>query len=155
MEIKKLKCPNCAASELDRVPTGQLEVDPCPKCEGVWFDSYGSELKQILDNGRDILPDSLKKSLTADAGKLEAAQSRERKCPRCRMGLLTYWYAGDIGNTFQVDGCMRGCGFWFDDGELGKAFEYLKRKAAPAHTGTTAQGIIGRVSLLRDARDRA
>ena len=149
--MKKLKCPNCRVAEMDRIEVDQIEVDQCPKCEGVWFDNFEPELPDILAKGRDKLPEQLKKSLTVESGKLETTKSRDRVCPRCSQPMLTYWYAGKIDRTFQVDGCMNGCGVWFDDGELGKAFEYLTESVKDAGA-VSPDGIIGKVHVLKESR---
>jgi Zn-finger nucleic acid-binding protein len=125
--LKKLRCPKCENSELTRVVVQLVDVDQCPKCEGIWFDNSAPELLDVLRTGTEKLPESLKKSLTSDRPVSRQVRDRELCCPRCGARLATYWYGGSESRTFLVDGCGKGCGFWLDDGELGQAFDFLKR----------------------------
>jgi len=134
--LKKLRCPKCAESELTRVAVQLVDVDQCPKCEGIWFDNSAPELLDVLRTGTERLPESLKKSLTPGHLGPQEARDREYYCPRCGARLDTYWYGGSESRTFPVDGCSKGCGFWLDDGELGQAFDFLKRARPVGTPGT-------------------
>jgi Zn-finger nucleic acid-binding protein len=125
--LKKLRCPKCENSELTRVAVQLVDVDQYPKCEGVWFDNSAPELLDVLRTGTEKLPESLRKSLTPDHPRLGQDRDRDYLCPRCGARMNTYWYGGEQSRTFLVDGCSKGCGFWLDDGELGQAFDFLKR----------------------------
>ena len=149
--MKKLNCPKCEGSvELNRIYSEFADVDQCPKCEGMWFDHVAGELTAILSAGRDKIPEALKVSLEANAGRmgLSTRKSQVYKCPSCGGALRRYWYASEVGKSFEVDGCSAGCGVWLDDGELGKAFDFLNKADLQLKDYYRRQGIIGKVNLL-------
>jgi len=137
---------------MSRIAVQLVDVDQCPKCEGVWFDNFAPELLEILRAGHDRLPEQLQKSLEADHPTLESAEGHKYHCPRCGAELHTYWYGGDASRSFQVDGCSKGCGVWLDDGELGQAYAFLKGPRPATGVVKSATGILGRVELLRESR---
>jgi Zn-finger nucleic acid-binding protein len=127
MKRGKLMCPKYCKVPLEQITVNGVEVDQCPKCEGVWFDSEGDELMQILRAGYDNLPAQLKKSWREGGGKLTLHNLANFHCPRCGSELSTYWYMKDEGGkVLKVDGCLKNnCGLWLDDGELGLAFDLV------------------------------
>lgn len=127
MKRGKMMCPKYCKVPLAQIVVNDIEVDQCPKCEGVWFDSQGDELMRILRIGYDNLPAQLKKSWREGGGKLTLQNFANFYCPRCGSELSTYWYMKEEGGkVFQVDGCLKnGCGLWLDDGELGLAFDLV------------------------------
>lgn len=117
-----MNCPRCH-TELKQIMLGNIQVDTCDSCEGIWFD--GDELTKVLDGLGEALKDSL-------AGKSWEGEGRERieklgvsdlVCPKCGRGLqkIRYCYSSEI----LVDSC-ESCGLWLDDSELRKVYEYLK-----------------------------
>ena len=70
-------CPACH-NDMIVVEYQRIELDFCPGCRGVWFDT--GELDLILQSAK---PET--KSIS-EAIKLSAAQTNEkpRKCPICR-----------------------------------------------------------------------
>lgn len=155
--MEKMKCPKCPEDiELDRISFGLTDVDQCPRCEGVWFDFFASELTAILERGRDHVPEQLKKSLDADAGRVipVAEKGKAFLCPRCGVKLRSYWYGSEVGKSFLVDGCTAGCGVWLDDGELGKAFDFLRRASNELVKYYTENGIMGKVHDLLRGREK-
>jgi len=153
----KMKCPKCAGGvELERISFELIDVDQCPRCQGVWFDHFAPELQTILERGRDHVPAELKDALELDAGKINLADQKgaEHLCPRCEIKLRTYWYGSEVGKSFQIDGCPAGDGVWFDDGELGKAFDFLKNADQALMAYYRQNGILGKVNDLRKGREK-
>lgn len=96
-----MKCPVC------QVPTyvveyDGIELDLCPDCHGLWFDS--GELELLLEDEQ--------------GAPLTAAETTEavRPCPICRQKMSKV----NIGPSGRVliDSCPAGCGIWFDSNEL-------------------------------------
>lgn len=148
---KKLYCPK-DGSLLEEIKVGKRVVDQCPKCQGVWFDFKGRELLEILRREYDNLPEKLKESWKEGGGQLTLTENREYKCPRCGNLLSTYWYCAEKGKTFLVDGCIeKGCGVWFDDGELGKAYQYTKSHISELKEKEIKEGIFKKLwNYLRE-----
>jgi Zn-finger nucleic acid-binding protein len=151
----KLKCPKCTGDVgLERISLELIDVDQCPRCEGVWFDHFAPELQTILENGRDHVPAELKDALRVETGKITPTEAKGagHLCPRCGIKLRTYWYASEVNKSFQIDGCPAGDGVWFDDGELGKAFDFLKNANQALTDYYRQNGILGKVNDLRKSR---
>jgi Zn-finger nucleic acid-binding protein len=104
-------CPVCKSAMIV-VEYHRIELDYCPGCHGVWFDS--GELELLLDSaGLDSL-----QPLLADLAGSGRASSKEKKrrCPIC----LRKMRKAAIGREPEIllDVCQRGDGIWFDGGEL-------------------------------------
>lgn len=99
--MRILDCPACQKT-LIAVEYGDVEVDCCPACEGVWLD--GGELEALV--GQPTAP-----AATPDAG----LGPPDRGCPICVDNLVKERY----GRTdVVVDKCPNGHGVWLDKGEL-------------------------------------
>lgn len=147
---KKLYCPK-DGSLLEEIKVGKTVVDQCPKCQGVWFDFKGDELIKILALGYDNLPEKLKESWEEGGGQLTLTENREYKCPRCGNELSTYWYLGEKDRTFLVDGCLKGCGVWLDDGELKKAYQFIRPSVSEIKEKEIKEGIFKKLwNYLRE-----
>ena len=103
-----MDCVKCDG-QLKKVVLGEVEVDQCEKCSGIWFDL--GELKPILE-AEDIAALKNKVSNKKDDDQLAA------KCPRCggegnmvRVADLSH---GDV----HIDTCSVCYGQWLDGGEL-------------------------------------
>ena len=94
-----------------------LEIDSCPECFGLWFDS--EELKQFFES-----PDLSSRILEEDASasllpagepgaRPEVGQESPRLCPAC----LEPLFVSSLGRT-QVDYCLGCRGIWLDRSEL-------------------------------------
>ena len=77
-------------------PVGQVELDRCNFCKGLWFD--GGELSQVL--GKKVTP-SLDAGLTA------------RSCAACKVSMTPAQLGG-----LRVEVCTRCNGIFLDEGEL-------------------------------------
>ncbi len=106
-------CPKCGVNQpLEQRQVGgpggagQVEIDVCPKCRGVWLD-WGEvgelhELRAIIPSG------SRGSSWERDLEKGGCASCAERhELQRIAVG------------AFGVDRCPDCLGLWFDGGELG------------------------------------
>ena len=102
---KKIECPKCwieAERESVEILGPNIEIDVCPKCNGIWLDP--GELGKLLKDRK--LTDYLTKHI--------GTQSKSKLvCPRCG-GLMDIESADDI----DVDVCLTCHGVWLDAGEL-------------------------------------
>jgi len=92
---------------------GDVEIDYCTECEGIWLDK--GELQLLLGNGdkAKMLINSFKK----------APESRmQRKCPICDK-MMEQVSAGKTEPALLIDRCVKGDGLWFDRGELNDIIE--------------------------------
>jgi len=115
-------CPACK-SDMIVVEYHQIELDYCPGCHGVWFDS--GELELLLESAGLDSPQPLLAGL-AGSTKASLAEKR-RRCPIC----LRKMRKTVIGQEPEIllDVCRRGDGIWFDGGELNLLVGQLAGKA--------------------------
>jgi Zn-finger nucleic acid-binding protein len=109
-----LTCVKCT-SVLDRSKIGDVEVDLCPACGGLWLDHGEIERLGKLPSGP---VDTLKKALTggAPAGLSDTATS----CPACP-GALKEVKLGPV----HIDYCGKCKGVFLDKGELDMALSLV------------------------------
>jgi membrane associated rhomboid family serine protease len=107
-------CPKCRSS-LSPKNYGDIEVDFCGGCGGVWFDD--GELEATLDRiiATQDIPDApieLEKDITS----VFAIDEEQRPCPACDVEMLKVNYAYD--SNVILDKCPACGGIWADDGEV-------------------------------------
>ena len=122
---EKVDCPRCW-KEMTRkeveVFGPNIDIDICPKCQGVWLDT--DELGKLLKDRK------LTNYLTKYIG---TKTESELICPRCG-GLMDLELADDV----EVDVCLKCFGVWLDEGEL----DALKEKSAEGYEGDTGEKAV-------------
>ncbi|MFC1478449.1 zf-TFIIB domain-containing protein [Candidatus Margulisiibacteriota bacterium] len=108
-QARQKLCPNCKEVELEMINKKGVEVDYCPKCFGIWFDS--GELNEFLSK-------SLKEGETRVDKQEAVLDESGRKCPVCRLPLSKHNYHFNI--PVMIDSCMNCNGIWLDRGEFDK-----------------------------------
>ena len=103
-----MKCPKCEETTLTRVRVGELEVDHCNECGGLWLDR--DELPRLLEADKGALRD-----LRRGRDRTEA-NTRRGSCPHCGTELLRVVSASQRSVT--LDKCADCGGVWLDGGEL-------------------------------------
>jgi hypothetical protein len=116
-----MQCPN-DNEKLEKVLFHNVEVDYCPKCLGMWFDT--DELRFAKDD-KDKNLNWLDVDLWRDKGRFEVFRIK-KYCPVCRVGLQEINY--DDSKT-KVDFCKKCNGVWLDRGEFKQIMNYLKNKS--------------------------
>jgi len=120
-------CPACKG-DMIVVEYHKIELDYCPSCHGVWFDS--GELELLLGSAGLESPAPL---LAGLAGSTEASSAeKRRRCPIC----LKKMRKTVIGQEPEIllDVCRQGDGLWFDGGELNLLVEQLAGKTGEEMT---------------------
>ena len=116
-----LDCPSCKGVKLARTQLGDVEVDQCSHCGGVWlrqdlFDRVSAG-KEIRGRALGVLPTSTGPKATA------TLEVRYRPCPVCSRMMNRYNYARISGVI--IDGCKND-GLWFDKEELRQVLEFIQ-----------------------------
>lgn len=139
-----MRCPNCQ-SELKKVNANDVEIDVCPKCEGIWFD--GQELQKVAYFEKSALSLALAPSWdeTPLSHNEEATQNNKRLCPRCGKDMNRYRYQYSSG--VWIDGCPDH-GVWLDDGEL-KAIHNFLMADAKALDPKKYQEIVAKIKQIK------
>jgi Zn-finger nucleic acid-binding protein len=129
-------CPVCRTGALI-VEYNNIELDYCPKCQGVWFD--GGELELLLESaGLGNLESYLEGMINAPE-----AETREktRKCPICRRKMKKTHV--DEGKSIIVDVCGKGDGIWFDKGEVQGLVNKLAGKSSNKSAASSLLSFVG------------
>jgi Zn-finger nucleic acid-binding protein len=124
-------CVKCS-SVLDRTTIGDVEVDLCPSCGGLWLDN--GELERI-GQGAEADVARLHQILTG-SDKPEPASDTTTSCPACP-GQLKQAKLG----TVTIDFCADCYGLFLDKGELDQAL-----RAAHGFTLKQLLSAAGRVT---------
>ena len=113
-----MKCPACKNNVIV-VEYNKIELDYCPNCKGVWFDSGELELllKTMGLESRSLFLNNILNSeevKTAEKG---------RKCPICGSKMKK----ATVGQqpAVLVDACKQGHGLLFDGGEVVQVIKQL------------------------------
>ena len=131
-----MKCPT-DQSDLERQTyEGEIEIDRCPSCGGVWLDQ--GELEKAQENLAADHSDRLGRiGSVAQAYEFARQQAQiPSSCPKCDSELYPeeYGYCSQI----LVDRCPSCLGIWLDAGELQSLeafFEKESRVGAGARQG--------------------
>jgi Zn-finger nucleic acid-binding protein len=111
-----LTCVKCT-SVLDKARVGDVEVDLCPSCGGLWLDH--GEIER-LGRGQPDEMARLKSALTGSASPDPASETTS-SCPACP-GALKEVVLGPV----HVDYCIKCHGVYLDKGELEQAVSAVK-----------------------------
>lgn len=115
-----MKCPYCKIN-LEKVIFGQIEIDFCPTCLGMFFEQ--DELRLAKDEKDEDLQ-WLDCNLWEDKSKLKISKA-ELLCCKCELPLYEVLYND---SDIKVDICTVCKGIWLDRGEFKKIIDYLKEK---------------------------
>ena len=111
-----LTCVKCT-SVLDKSRVGDIEVDLCPSCGGLWLDH--GEIERI-GRGQTAEVEKLRQALTGSP-KPDPASDTTTSCPACP-GTLKEVVLGPV----HVDYCTKCHGVFLDKGELDQAVSAVK-----------------------------
>ena len=128
-----MKCPRCK-SDLFVVEYQDIELDYCPSCSGLWFDSGEMDLLSEKSGGAGP---SLRPAPDAKEARL--------RCPVCRVH-MDKRLMGDK-EPVVVDLCPSCDGLWLDKGELEQVLSQSGTEDPVArHLGETFRGTAARRS---------
>jgi Zn-finger nucleic acid-binding protein len=135
-------CPACKSDALI-VEYNNIELDYCPACHGVWFDS--GELELMLECA------GLENCLSFIGGIIGAPEAvtseKKRKCPICRRKMKKAYI--DEERKVLIDACHQGHGIWFDGGEVAQLLKELADKSPGQHASQGVLAFIGDIFKYR------
>ena len=103
-----MNCPKCDHST-EPVKFGEIEVDRCTHCQGIWFDMLEAEHLKALDRAETIdIGDPI---VGSEFNKIENIN-----CPKCTAPLIRMVDAGQPHIWYE--GCGICHGLFFDAGEF-------------------------------------
>jgi len=107
-----MKCPKCQNTEMVAETVGEVEIDRCPTCHGIWLDML--ELETLLrTQPRELIESD--KHFHAHAYE----QGARLTCPVCRGAQLIKLNSRVRPGTI-IDSCQVCYGTWLDAGELSR-----------------------------------
>ncbi len=128
-----MKCPKCKKELSEKIKIGDVKIDRCPKCGGLWFEK--DELRLAKDKeapeARWIDVEIKDKSINwfqfdfwKDKIKFKVKKGM-KYCPIDEIPL----YQVNYGDTpVEIDVCGVCFGIWLDKGEFKKIIDYMKNK---------------------------
>lgn len=161
-----MKCPSCKKELSEKIKIGDVEVERCPACGGLWFekdelrlakDKKAPEARWIDMEIQDESINWLNFNLWKDKGKFKLKKDI-RFCPVDEVPLYQISY-GD--SPVEIDVCGICLGIWLDKGEFKKIIDYVKNKAeyevlnnyAKNLVSETTEIIVGPESIKSEAAD--
>lgn len=129
-------CPVCNQDTLI-VEYQNIELDYCPACRGVWFDSGELELLMeaagFQNNGRFL--ENIAHSPEADV------TEKKHRCPVCHQKMKKVHI--DEAGRIVIDMCGGGHGIWFDGGEVISLVKGLEEKNLDRDPVTNVLSFVG------------
>ena len=109
-----MRCPRDHAELATKTYEGDVEVDECPTCSGVFLDHGELEAIQaaVEKEHHHHRAEPAPEGVETDRGALDAPVD----CPRCGKRMERRRYG--LGSMTIIDECAEGCGTWLDGGEL-------------------------------------
>ena len=131
-----MNCPNDGTLLSQLSYEGDVEVDVCRQCRGIWLDH--GELERIQetlehDYSEDLknIPDRAIKAY--EMARQLGAGALERQCPRCARALRKEEYG--FCSQIIIDVCSECRGVWLDTGELQSLEIFFERAREEAKAG--------------------
>ncbi|MEZ4311417.1 MAG: zf-TFIIB domain-containing protein [Polyangiaceae bacterium] len=109
-----MKCLKCEG-DLVLVRVGEVEVDQCDTCSGIWFDS--GELAKILGKKDVEALRTRAEETSAASQRMRTADQKRARCPRCK-GEGNLVQIASLNADLHIDTCAVCGGEWLDGGEL-------------------------------------
>lgn len=104
-----LECPRCKHAILEEIELGEVPVDRCPCCAGIWFDNAEvgelTGLKTKLQGFESIVPPS-------------DLEHENMRCPRCEGVTMRRLTMPTVERSTTLFRCVSCLGTWLDRGEL-------------------------------------
>jgi uncharacterized protein len=138
-----MQCPRDATELEPETYEGEVVVDRCRSCDGIWLDR--GELESIQSTIEHDYSEQLA-GVNVVAKAYELARQKARpvvNCPSCGSSMHAEEYA--YCSLILVDRCVKCGGIWLDSGEL-QALERFFEREADVHRGVR-KGFFG--GLLR------
>lgn len=136
-----MKCPRCNV-DLKLENYRGIEVDRCPRCEGLWLDQH--ELDQLEDT---IFDEDERKGMMD-----YSRRPSDIQCPKCQGSMTIFNYRA---YNLPIDSCDKEHGFWLDRGEEKRVLELMKQRIKDLDRSAKAEAQwFGFLSKMRGKRRR-
>jgi len=125
-----MECPRDGVTLVKEHVEGDVEVDICPACGGMWLDRGELEAieKAHVEQATRVPPPH--DAMTAALGAARGKSFPEGNCPVCGETMVREEYG--LASLVMVDRCEQGHGVWLDKGELEAIEEFYLRERSEA-----------------------
>ncbi|MDO8803138.1 MAG: zf-TFIIB domain-containing protein [Elusimicrobiota bacterium] len=132
-------CPKCASEALVETPAmGNIPLDVCPGCSGIWFDK--GELEAMLKQSQG--------GVSADFDLINP-KAEGLACPRCKNKMSR---GGLVNPLLVVDKCPSCGGIWLDPHELDLLRKLLGLSGGPSAETVYRPAVDPAAPLKLDAK---
>ena len=121
-----MECPKDKSVLKSRIYEGEVEVDACPSCHGMWLDN--KELEQIQEIHEHDYSEELKRMSDLIGPAYEMARQQALPmlyCPKCNAEMSKHEYA--YCSQVMIDVCPKCQGIWLDNGEIKRLEVFFER----------------------------
>lgn len=142
-----MDCPRDETPLMSARVDGEVVVDTCARCGGLWLDE--GELRRLEDLYRsrvDRIPDE-PDAMTAALQMAKQKNLPPAGCPTCGDTMVREEYG--LASQILVDHCPQGHGCWLDKGELDAIEAFYARERAEARTPVLVEWLRN-IWLTRD-----
>ncbi len=121
-----MHCPRDTSELQAKIYEGNVEVDQCPQCAGMFLDK--GELETIQATIEKDHRRAAVESIESVGDPVEVAENDVRgpvDCVRCSTRMERRRYG--FGSQTVIDECPKGCGLWLDGGEIQELERFYER----------------------------
>ncbi len=140
-----MRCPCDNAALESQVYEGDVKVDVCPSCQGMWLDK--GELEQIEEIQERDYSEELKRLPDLIGSAYEMARQKMLPvicCPKCGAEMSNHEYA--YCSQIMIDVCPKCEGIWLNKGEIEALEIFFER--SKMDTKEIRRGFWGSLSKL-------
>ncbi len=126
-----MECPRDHSVLKSGVYEGNVDVDVCPACQGMWLDM--GELERIEDTREHDYSEELKRMPNVVGAAYEMARQKNValiSCPKCGAEMSRHEYA--FCSQIIIDVCPKSEGIWLDKGEIERLEVFFERSRMEA-----------------------
>ncbi len=134
-----MNCPKCSSETLvETLTLGNIPLDVCPGCSGIWFDK--GELEALLKQSQGGDPADLS---------LINPKAEGLVCPRCQNKMSR---GGLVNPLLLVDKCQSCDGVWLDSHELELLRKLLGLSGGPSEVKVDRPAVAPDEPPVQDAK---
>ncbi|MBI4845380.1 MAG: zf-TFIIB domain-containing protein [Candidatus Omnitrophica bacterium] len=108
-----MKCPVCKA-ELKKVKRGDVVIDSCDLCYGIWLDR--GELEKVASYTDETLKKTVNRIKSILNSENAVVEEKSYSCPLCGEEMQKIRFSAE--EEVLADKCAACEGIWFDSGEM-------------------------------------
>lgn len=129
-----MKCPKCKKESLEKIKIGDVKIDRCAECGGLWFEK--DELRLAKDKKApearwaDVeIKDKSLNWFQFDFWKDKVKFKVKKGIKYCPIDEIPFYQVNYGDTPIEIDVCGICYGVWLDKGEFKKIIDYVKSKA--------------------------